>query len=635
MAAILSFAPRAPVERQKSGTLDYTDQYPRKMLDWRDALKAQGAAELQACRDLQNIELLISLLDGVGWWAQGRPDWRSSFFDNVIAEVRVESLANLSDIKPAMDISCKIPEYQKQADNAHNIIRHQYINDAQDLRVVDWIDHALFGTGYIKIVGFTPGVIRTSAHALGKIIPVQMKGNDFQSAQAVIEHDYESLMYFAQTFGWDKAQNLHRYAVSLAAALNSEQYIRPDNIPEYQWNSLSPTMKRRMYLARVVNKPQRGTYQSFANPYPVIERMEIYHNDISINDYGHPVLIKHPELSVEDHNYHYIVQPKGPLFPRKRLTVFGGDDIMYDGPNVFWDGKYPYIQLQLNPCVWAPGGISKYRDIVPLARSANRIGVGVDETVVDAVNRTVVTRKGAIDPTSWDRFDPSRPKQKVMLNGTANPTADFKYMEAKVLPPYVEMWLRFLDNAIKRRAGIIDVGGMQRKRQVPGSDTVQAMQDALSGPYRIESRYVEDGIRQAAVLEVSRVFQFYTLDQRLRILGADGATWEDFSYISNNMVPAFAPKEDWWQQFSVNVAQGSMHGAAKYRKQVIVLNLLKANKVSLKSAYDILDVGLNAEEELQQIKREMTILPPPAPAHAQRGAGRQERTTRAERTGGI
>jgi len=629
MAAAQIFAPRAPIERQKSGTLDYTDGYTRKMLAWRDDVVRQGAAELQAARDLQNIQTLIGLLDGTGWWESNRPEYRSSFFDNVLSDVRRESLASLSDVKPTIDIGCNVELYKHQAKIVHGIIKHSWVNDAQDLRLVDWIDHALFGTGFLKIVAYAPGVMRTVAKALGQVIPIQMEGGDFQSAQVVIDREYKSLAYFLEVFRLDaeRVQKLSRYSVSLQSTLGSERYDRPDNIPEYQWNSLSPTMKRRMYLNRVAGKPQRGYPGTENAAYPVLELQEIYHRDINTNEYGHPVLMKHPDLKVSEHNWHYIVPPKAMLFPRKRLTIFGGDELMFDGPNPFWDGNYPYAMLQLNPCVWSMGGISKYRDLVPLARSQNRIGAGVEETVIDAVNRNVVTRKGAIDPISWERFDPSKPKQKIMLNGTADPSRDWKYMDAKQLPPYVEMWLRYIDSAIKRRSGMLDIQGLARKKQAPGSDTVQSMQDAMSGPYRLESRYVEEAIRQAAILETSRVFQFWTVDQRLRILGPDGMSFEDFMYIASNMVPGMAPKEDWWQQFPINVAQGSMHGSTEVKKQVIAMNLYKAHGISLHGLYEILNIGLDADEQIALIKKEMEQLPQPAPK------GRQERTSRSQRNG--
>jgi hypothetical protein len=596
------------------------------MIDWRESLTRQAAAEWQSCQDLQNVQTYISLLDGK-YWGDNRPDWRSSFYDNVLADMRIESKAGLTDIHPAMDISCVVDDYKKQADIANNVIRAVYQDQSLDLELADLIDFALLNTGFLKIVAYEPGVMEITSNALGTVIPVTMKGRDLQSSSAVIYRDYEPLGYFYRKFG-HRAVGLERQSIGLHATIGDDSYQRPDSIPEYQWRSLSPAMKLRMSLSRKAAVPQRGGYST--EPYPVIPLAEIYHEDYSLNEFGHPVLVKHPDLSVAEHNYHYIVQPKGFMYPRKRLTVFGGDQVVYDGPSPFWDGQYPFCMLSLNPCVWAPGGISKYRDLVPLCRSLNRVGSGVEETVIDAVNRNVVTRRGAIAPIDWDRYDPSKPKQKLMLNGNANVSQDFKYMEAKQLPAYVEMWLKHLDQRIKSRSGALDIQGLMSKKQVSGGDAIEGMRDAKSGPYRLESRYVEELIVKAATMMVSRIFQFYTVDQRLRLLGPDGQTWEDYDYQASSMVPAFSPAWDHWKLFSVRAKQGSMHGNSTYKKQVAAITLLKMGKMSLETAYSILDIGVDGSQEISKIVKESKELPQPAP---KKGQGRDPRQTRGQRTG--
>ena len=621
----MATAPRAPIERRKSGTLDYPDSYERRMVEWKMQLVRQGAAEMGACQDLQNAQQYIDYLDGK-WW-MNRPDWRSSFADNYLADQRRESIAALSDIHPAMEISSQVEDYKKQADICLKVIRHLWVREALDLKLNDWIDHAEFGTGFCKVSAYAPGVMEVSAHALGTVIPILMEGHDLQSAQAVLYRVDKTLSHFIRRFGRDRAAGIERYSVGLQQALSADKYARPDDIPEYTWNALSPAMRRRMSLSRA-GGPQRGMYGTVAEPFPIIPLLEIYHEDISFNDFGHPVLVKHPDLPVDQHNFHYIVPPGGMLYPRKRLTIFAGDKVMYDGPNPFWDGQYPFVHLQLNPCVWAPGGISKYRDLIPLIKSINRIGAGVDETVMDAVNRTVVSRKGAVEPRMWDAFDPSRPKQKVLLNGTANPATDFKYMDAKNLPPYVEMWLRHLDGRVKTKSGSLDISGLSRKKQAPGGDTIENMRDAMSGPFRLESRYVEQAVKEVAILMVSRIFQFFTLNQRLRLLGPDGQTWEDYDYVAESMVPASAPKEDHWKLFSVDVAQGSMHGSSEFQKKVIAMRLRQGRDLSLRSLYKAINAGFDADEEIQRLKQEAQEMPQPA------AKGRTPRQTRTARNGG-
>ena len=624
------YAPRPPVQREKSGTWDRPDGYERQMQFWRDAVLRQGAEELQACGDLQRANDYIKYLDGQ-YWDPSRPEFRSQYSDNILMDQRLEALAALTDLKPTIDISCQVEDYKHQGEVVMNVIKSVWQTQRiQSHQLRDWIDHSLFGTGFLKWVACEPGQMQISAHALGNVIPIQMEGNDLQSSEALIYRVYKSLSYFLKKFGRDKSAGLDRYSVNLMQAMQSDKYARPNNIPEYQWNSLSPAMKRRMHLSRNTNTNQ-GYPISMVQPFPIIELQEIYHADNSYNDYGHPVLVKDPDRDIKDHNYHYIVPPGGMMFPRKRLTIFGGDKVLYDGPSPFWDGMYPFVMLQLNPTVWSPGGVAKYRDIVPLVKTSNRLVAGVEECSIDAVNRNVVTRKGAIDPMTWDRFDPSRPKQKIMLNGTANPATDFKYMDAKQMPQYVMEAIKFLEARINRRTGALDISGLSRKKQVPSGEVLTDMQEAMSGPYRLECDQVESALCEAGQLGVSRVFQFYTVDQRMKILGPDGQTWEDYDYVAANMVPASAPKEDHSSLFAFNIAPGTAHARSQYQKKVVALNLRKGRDISLHSLYRILDAGLDADQEIDRLKQEAQEMP--QMAAPPKGAGRQSRMTRGQRNG--
>jgi hypothetical protein len=215
-----------------------------------------------------------------------------------------------------------------------------------------------------------------------------------------------------------------------------------------------------------------------------------------------------------------------------------------------------------------------------------------------------------------------------MLNGTANPATDFRYMDAKQLPGYVENFLKFLEGRVNRRTGALDITGLSRKKQQPSAEVMQGLQDAMSGPYRLEMEQVEGGIIDLARMGVSRVFQFYNKDQRLKLLGADGETWEDYDYVAKNMVPASMPKEDHFRMFAVNGAAGTMHQGSQTQKKQTALVLRRGHDISLHGLYKILDAGLNADEEIANLAAEAKELPQPPPKQ-----GRTPRGTRTQRNG--
>jgi len=611
--------PRPAFER-KSGTLDYPDDYTRKMIHWRDALIEQASYEMQSYREVQTeIQKYIAYLDSQ-WWARDRPDYRSSFFDNYLADVRRETLSSLTSTRPAMDVYSPIEAYKDHGTIVNNYIKHVWVNNDLDLKLVEWIDHSLFGTGFWKMSAYEPGIIDITSHGLDEVLPVMMQGQDLQTARAVVYRTFQSLEYFIAKFGREKADGLERYGLRVSTSQGTEKYQRPGNIPEYTWNAMAPPMRR--LKSMTFARPAIQDSMAYS-PFHILDLCEIYSDDWTFNDNGHPVLIKHPDLDIKDHNYHYIVPPGARIFPRKRLVVFGGDRVMYDGPSPWWHGLYPYIMLQLNPCVWGPGGISKYRDIIPLVKVINRIGAGVDELIIQAINGTYIGKRGAIDPVSWERFQPGKPSQKLLMNMNGNPATDIRRMDPPQLPSYVESFLRYLVETVKRRSGSIDIMGLARKKQAPSGEAVENMRDTMSSPFQLEGRYVEAGLKRAAIQAVSHVFQFADLSRRLMVLGPDGQTWQDYQPPIGKMVLPH-PQEDHWKKFAVHIAPGSMHGASKFQKKSEAVLLRRQGDLSRKGLWRLAEIpdDVNLVEKELMAERKEGIGP------ATKGSARQTRSQR-------
>ena len=602
---------------KRSGVIDLPDRYENKMVRWKADLLRQGSSEMQAWKSFQEIETVIGYLEGE-WWGEQAP-YRSKYYDAYLADQRRESLASLSDIRPSIDISSSIEAYKPQAKIQHNYIRHLWNSENLDLKIVSWIDHSLFGTGFMKHTART-NEFNFSAHGPDTVIPVQCNG-DLQTSAAVIYRAYKGLPYFQNSFGPEKCIGLERQSVKIAQQLGGERYERPNGIPEYSWDALSPRLKRRVSMRNVSLQQQTSQY----TPFPVIELQEIYFDDWSVNEFDHPVWVHHPDLGKDEHNYHYIVPPGARIYPRKRLIVFAGDRVMYDGPSPFWHGLYPFSMLQLNPCVWSPGGISKYHDLIPQCRSINLTGRGIDESVQRALCGNWVAKRGAIPEAVWEAFQPGKPGQKILLNPIAN-INEFKEMQAPSLPPQVSEWLRYLVDTIKRRSGSLDIQGLSRKKQTPAGEAIEQMRDTMSSPFRLEGRYLEVALEDVGRQVISNIFQYGTLDSRLRILGADGVSWEDFDYRAATMVPDSADPESHWKSFSLKIAPGSSHGSSRMQAKVEALTLYKMGALSLETLWDLIQAPVNPQMELERLKKEHEQGFGPA-------SGKSPRSNRAQRTG--
>lgn len=611
--------PRGPVSYGKSGRADYPDNYVKSIMQYRDAAREEAINTLQLNPEYSETQRYIDFIEGRHWNAD-RPRYRSKFFDNRIAEARTDSLSQLTDIRPTIDVHARVKSYQSQAEIAKNTIHHEWFNMDLDLALVSAVDHALFGVGYWKMGAILPGRMVVTPCGMDTVLPIQ-PGWHLQDSSGVLYRTYKNIQYFRNIWR-DRADGLEAEAASAFWASNNNEYVRPGHIAEYTWNSLSPQMRYLLGVKQTRRRAPGGNYGYF----PVLELEEYWIDDPSINESSEEVVVQDPNLSLDEHNYWYRVKPGERLYPRKRLLVFGGDRHMHDGPSPYWHGLYPFAQLRLNPYVWGPGGLSKYRNLLPLNQSINRIGAGTEDVIDRAIKPQLITKEGAVRDATWQKFFPDRPGGKLKMAPIANVT-DVRYIDPPVLPGYVFQFMQgYLLPTFDRRSGKLDVNQLGRKRQAPGGDTIEQMRDSMQTSFRLESRYIEAFLRDAGQMAVSNIFQFYTMEQRMKLLGPNGIDWHDFDYDPNSMVPYSQPKEDHWRMFPIQITPGSLHGASKDREKTVAITLYKMGAISRRQLLRTLEVG-----NVDQIEREI---------HEEREAGigpavggRTPRMTRGQRTG--
>lgn len=618
--------PRAPIVlNEKSETMSSDGGYLRSLLQWREAAREEALALRRMNPEFDRIRTYIDMLEGKQW-SRPLPRYRSRWNDNRLAETRINRLSMLTDIRPAVEVRCSIEGYQKQAEIAQKIIFHEWARQDLDLALVAAVDHALLSVGYWKIGAAMPGEMHVIPCGMDSVMPIQ-PGRDIQQASAVLYRTYKPLWYFKEAYG-TAADGIEREASAPVWTNINNQSGRPGFMDEYSFNSMSPAM-------RYMNS-QRGLSRGFgatgsAGQFPVGEVEEYWIDDHTVNESTSTVLVKDPRYSTEQHNYHYRVPPGRRLFPRKRLIVFVGSKVLYDGPSPYWHGLFPFAELILNPTVWAPGGLSAYRNLVPIQRAINEVGAGTMDMVRRAVEPQLVTREGVVPDAAWNQFYGDMPGGKLKLTGIGNPSTDVQYMQPPPLPGYVPQFMQYLSSAFDRLAMSVDVTMLGRKNQIPGGDTIEQMRDTMQAGFRLESRYIEPFLRAAGMQAVSNIFQYYTREKRMWLYGADGVTLEDFDYDPTTMVPWTMPREDHWKLFSVIVSQGSLHGAARDREKQLAISLFRLGAISRREMLRRLDWG--GPDKINQIEQEIMeehggSLTPDAI-----GKGEVPRLTRGQRVG--
>jgi len=571
--------------------------YDRKLMYWQDEFRKEAQDTARLSEELAKVPQYISALTGK-FWDRRRPKYKSSFFANRMDKARTDNLAVLTDTRPTMDITTKRSELVHQVDIIKKIFEHEWLDKNMDLSLITTTDITkLFGTGFSKIGASYPGSMSALPCGPDSVMPVQ-PGFDIQESTGVLYKTWKAIPWVKRKFPFDST-GIEREGSTYDVRPGNSKYTRPDNIDEYVWNGLSPAMQRA--LGQSTNPPPEAQSSIFKS----LEYQEMYVEDHSINDSRRPVLMRHPYWPLDGYNWWYWVQPGERLYPRKRLLIFAGRRRLYDGPSPFWHGMYPFACMRLNPVPWSFWGLGSYRNLLPINMAINDIVAGMLDMTKRALNPQAIAKQGSVSPAAWKEFYSDMPGGKLYMGSMANVSQDLRYMPPPEIPAYVfQLLLQYLVPEFDRMSNALDVGSLSKKKQVPAGDTIDMMRDSLNTTSRLEERYIEVFLRDMAQQALSNVFQFYTAAQRLRILGSDGTTLEDYDLDPGSLVPdRTLPKWDHWKQFGVQVMPGSVHGGSKDRTKNYAMQLFARGAIPLQYLYKVLEIP-NPEELMQQLQAE-------------------------------
>lgn len=591
-----------------------------------DRWQSMAFEEAQRCQklamEIEHAAGYIKYLQGE-FWDRRRPRYLSTFTDNRLENARYSTLSLLTDIRPTIDVHSNVDAYKSQANIAQLVIHNEWVNQDLDLGLVNVLDTAMiFGNAFWKVSAMTPGVMKFGACGPDVVMPIQ-PGYNLQESTAILYRTYKPLSYFYKLWP-ERSANLEQEAVS-PDQHQGTAVEKPPRISEWTWNSLSPQMRYRLGI-KVGGRLQSPS----SNAYPVIELKEYWVDDLSLNESKEDVVVKDPYLPLESHNYHYTVRPMQRLYPRKRLIVFAGNRLMYDGPSPYWHGLFPFSMLRLNPVMWSFWGLSKYRNLIPLNKAINEIGAGTMDMVKRALNPQMLAKENSIAKDAWERFFPNMPGGKLKMTNMADVSKDVRYMDPPNLPAYVFQFAQFTSSEFDRLAGSVDAQKLAGKKQVPGGESIEQMRDMANPAARLEGRYVEAFLRDTGTLAIPNIFQFYTTEQRLKKFGADGIDDADFNFRPGDMLPDSGPVEDHWRHFSMEIAPGSLHGGTKNQEKAAAMTLFKLQAISRKALLRKLEMGPEAEQIEKEIADEIQQGTRPGGGG---GTGRTPRQNREQRQG--
>lgn len=240
-------------------------------------------------------------------------------------------------------------------------------------------------------------------------------------------------------------------------------------------------------------------------------------------------------------NWAYVVKPGMPLYPRGRLLVATDDAIVYDGPNTYFHGLYPFCRLKLWSVPWQFLGVSLFNDLLPIQDAIN-------DTVHDArlgiqqwINPDVTYNRNAVSEATMRLMDPRKPGKRVKVQpGFGDPWTKEDGPNVQVLSMCLEFWQQ-LTTKFESLSGTANLQALLQLRQMPSADTIEKYYNALTPEIRSEARTVEAFLRDLSEMIKVNYFQFLSKAKRVQILGSAGQSLVDFDFDPNTLVPGLKP----------------------------------------------------------------------------------------------
>lgn len=534
----------------------------------------------------------------------------SSIHDNKLRKVVFEMASALTDVRPIWKYTTVNPKYETQAEIINKLTRAWWKNTYADRRLQSTIifaacggsgyaaltwNPALPGGGDLELIPFDPR----------DVVPIgPVYSDSIQDWEGVILRQRMSLEAVARLYPTKKQQILNSTSASFGGQTSKDlQMSRALSGPAGLSISGFDIIKHGLSTATV----REGG----------VDIYRIFVKDDSVHTGEVPKRMGKGSGA-------YTVEPGQKLYPRGRMIICLADVLLEDSPNPYWHGLFPVIRLTLDPLPWSLLGASPVGDLLPMQDSLNEVLRGIEDGMRQWVRRGVVADQNAVGKKNVQTIDSRKEGLKVLFNGLATGGSEpFKFMDGPTFPNWLIQLPEFYTKEIEENSGVRGMQQLSQLKQMPSGDTIDKYLEALSPLLNLRARTMEVALAELAEMVKSGFFQFYTLPRRLQILGADGATLEDFDFNPGTMVPGGESPEGFHRQFQFSVAPHSLLSVSNSTRRMLIIQLFRANAVdiwTLWKALDLPDVGEMPAEMIPErmvIARKMGLQPGPTPEQVQ------------------
>jgi hypothetical protein len=511
------------------------------------------------------------IVHGMNVYNEQIPDKLSHTQVNRIKKNIREEVALLANLRPTWDYTSNNPQmYENQANVVNKLHNAWFFSEKVDRSIRQALQYAATeGTGYLYMTWEQPirektGRIKLTPLGAMSYIPFQQGfDNKIQNAEVGIVCTEIPLA---------KARRTYKRP-DLTATNTTATNLERGGVRGMITNLVSP------FLA--AGGPNRKRDNSLMNT-PTVNIYHLYIKDDSLNESGDEIKMgPHLANGEPETNYAYTVPTMGQpiatgkyvstgrvdpitegavlmeetreaaaadclLYPNLRLIICTLDTLIYDGPSMWWHGKIPIVQFRFDDWPWNFLGFSLVRDTWRLEESITGRMRAVDDSTNAKLNPAL-----QIDSRMSDQFDN---KFNPRIPGGRMVTPPNLMNDKPISPVLTEGFYNVDTNTYQgikddeqRLDSLMGLNGfddIMRLKQIPQSDSLDKLIGASSAVVTDIARNMESSIHDLGALWLPMAFQYYTTGQRMRLLGDDGVTLEDFDFKPGYMIPSHMPGED-------------------------------------------------------------------------------------------
>lgn len=563
-----------------------TSLHHQRVLGWTQEAIKEAQDKLRVQPGFHKIDQTIRFVDGDYSQEGTLSPNLSNTVANYFSKIFFVLSAALTDIRPFWEFKTNNELFEKQAIDLGRLSEHWWLSRFIDMRFVDIVKYSLVaGSGWANIFWNS------------EIQDIDMSPEDPRDLMPIRPADNISVQ---NAFGTVLRRE---YPINHIKALypESAHLIKTDRSGDVS-RLTSNTRAGRVF--RAINdslSPFHASLSGSDRPskrldLPVTDLYTVYVKDPSINETKIDV-----RMGEEGTKWSYIVSPGHLLYPRKRCIEFTRSAVLYDGPSIYWHGKFPYSKLTLDPTPWSWLGKGAMWDLLPLQKSLNRLLRVVDDHSDRVAQPGLIGDKNAMSRAAWAKLNTRMAGLKALHNPIAG--QGMQVVHEPQLSPTILQQIQWDIDTMHDVSGTRDLTQLSNLGQIPSAETVEKIQESMSPMNRVRSRTIEAFMRELAQMTASNFLQFYSEPMRLAVLGPDGLEkyydWDPKSMIPEDGslgvdfypdVPRVDRAAALMRGLTYRVTPGTLLNAASLPRKLLILQLRRGGDVDRWTMGEILEI---------------------------------------------